>query len=60
MSIEWSSIDVIDPPMDKAIIIKKENGDVQIRVLESSQLSLEWAIEWMLSEGFIKWSDTNG
>ena len=58
MSIEWSSIDVIDPVMDKEIIVKKDNGIVGIRILHSNQASIEWAKDWLLSHGYTKWSDT--
>ena len=58
MSITWSSIDVTIPPMDTKIILKKPNGDIAIRVMDSNGSSHEWAVDWLISENFTKWSDT--
>lgn len=57
--ISWLSLDVIDPPANEEIILQNpENKKVKLATYNSNESSLEWFIEWQMSEGFTKWSDT--
>ncbi len=56
MSIQWSSIDVIDPLMDETIIVKK-GCHTELKQLDSRHGIEFWVVE-LIAEGFTLWSDT--
>ena len=55
--INWLSLEVNPPILGEYIIVKKNNGVVKVKVLDIRD-SEEWHVEYLMEEGFIKWSDT--
>jgi len=55
--IKWLSLEVNPPILGEYIIVKKNNGVVKIKVLDVRDTE-EWHVEYLMEEGFIKWSDT--
>ncbi len=56
MSIEWLSVDVIDPLMDETIIVKKKSTSKLIQL--DGRHGIENNIVMLIAEGFLLWSDT--
>ena len=55
--ITWLSLDVNPPILGGEIIVKKANGVVKLKVLDVRDTQ-EWHVEYLMEEGFVKWSDT--
>ncbi len=56
--INWLSIDVNDPPVGEEIILQNpSNKNVRIETFNNNESSIEWFIEWQMSEGYTLWSD---
>ena len=56
MSINWVSVDVIDPLMDETIIIKK-NSVTKLVELDSRH-GIEFHVVNLMTDGYTSWSDT--